>query len=464
MSPNIDIEPQNIHIHGNGLTIVNSYSSNPYHFPHSMTLFQPSQDQYDGVNLAKDGDGVTNFIKWYRKHSRKTVVSLNDTYGGNVSTLNCMGPGSYGLNLGTYSPTNIILIESGNTGNEINIPLNSDTYRKVRNEEYEGHSYEDKEYVFDNSLCDKNGFGKVGLFFNMYDTFITGNDRILKFSIPKDKDFNKLILKFEWEVRKSPGLLGEFEAVVKCNDEEVFHYNPTDIDSDLESGEYSVEITDTAVSDHDMSLSVMIHYQVDFGKRNTEREYRQMLKQSGVLLKNIRVENGVTQTLNELTFGSYVNEPGITEEEYAKRYNEFWQVSQYKKDLAYQTVVESSLKNLSSAGLKYLNNYSTGDIYGDMFVTKSVLDPRYDMNIQLRDWDETTRDWKEDGIGNEHETTQMLKLEGRDYINLGQCSNQLSLFYKPIDIAVGYMREWRDLDGDETLDPDERVYARRVLP
>ena len=135
--------------------------------------------------------------------------------------------------------------------------------------------------------------------------------------------------------------------------------------------------------------------------------------------------------------------------------------------------MESSLKNLSSAGLKYLNNYSTGDIYGDMFVTKSVLDPRYDMNIGLKDWDETTHDWKidEDGLTQEqidelktHETTQMLKMEGRDYINLGQCSNQLSLFYKPIDIAVGYMREWRDLDGDEIPDPDERVYARRVLP
>ena len=32
----------------------------------------------------------------------------------------------------------------------------------------------------------------------------------------------------------------------------------------------------------------------------------------------------------------------------------------------------------------------------------------------------------------------MLRLEGRDYIGMGACSNQLSLFYKPIDIAIGY--------------------------
>lgn len=60
------------------------------------------------MNLAKDSEGKTNFIRWYEKHSRKTVVSLNDEYGGNVSTLRILGKGSYELDLATYSPTNII--------------------------------------------------------------------------------------------------------------------------------------------------------------------------------------------------------------------------------------------------------------------------------------------------------------------------------------------------------------------
>jgi hypothetical protein len=49
-----------------------------------------------------------------------------------------------------------------------------------------------------------------------------------------------------------------------------------------------------------------------------------------------------------------------------------------------------------TSGVKYPNNYSTGDIYGDMFVTKSVLDPRYDMNIDVKPWDNTTMGWKPD--------------------------------------------------------------------
>ena len=64
-------------------------------------------------------------------------------------------------------------------------------------------------------------------------------------------------------------------------------------------------------------------------------------------------------------------------------------MSQYKRDISYQTVLESALKNTSSANVEYSNNYSTGDIYGDVFVTKSILDPRYDMHIKLDnfDWD-----------------------------------------------------------------------------
>ena len=128
--------------------------------------------------------------------------------------------------------------------------------------------------------------------------------------------------------------------------------------------------------------------------------------------------------------------------------------------MAYQTVVETSLKNLTSAGMKYPNNYSSGDIYGDMFVTKSVLDSHYDMNIGLSYWDEHSHEWTSK---DNDAATRMLKAQGRDYIGLGDCSNQLSLFYKPMDIAIGYEREWMDLDDDGNKDADERVIARRSV-
>lgn len=57
---------------------------------------------------------------------------------------------------------------------------------------------------------------------------------------------------------------------------------------------------------------------------------------------------------------------------------------------------------------EYRNNYSTGDMYGDVFVTKSVLDPLYNMTID-----------DENG----------LSMPVRDYIGLGSCSEQLSLIY-----------------------------------
>ena len=115
MSPGIglkwddEVSCQRERIHGNGMTIVNSTLDTPFYFPSSMTLFQPSRDEYDSDNLWKDiQSGSTNFIRWYEEHSRKTIVSLNDEYGGNVSNLKILGRGSYQLELATYSPTNII--------------------------------------------------------------------------------------------------------------------------------------------------------------------------------------------------------------------------------------------------------------------------------------------------------------------------------------------------------------------
>ena len=56
----------------------------------------------------------------------------------------------------------------------------------------------------------------------------------------------------------------------------------------------------------------------------------------------------------------------------------------------------------------------------------------------------------------------MIRAIGREYINLGQCSSQLFLVFKPTDVAIGYETKWKDLDDDRELDPDERVVARRT--
>ena len=107
MSPTIDVAENGGCVFGNGLTIVNGYDV-PYHFPHSMTLFQPSQNEYESSNVER-------FVNWFEKHNRKTLVSLNETYGTNISELKVLGAGSYELELATYSPTDLVLYSPDGT-------------------------------------------------------------------------------------------------------------------------------------------------------------------------------------------------------------------------------------------------------------------------------------------------------------------------------------------------------------
>ena len=447
LSPNIGIgESEEVAgIHGNGLTIVNGFDL-PYHFPHSMTLFQPSQGQYKGRNLDKDENGETNFIRWYESHNRKTVVSTKVAHGGNISDIKCLGPGSYELDLATYGPTDIV-VGNHSTGNWIH--LDSDTFRSIRSGGSTGlGKYEDGKYILDNGAS-----GSVGLMFNLLDTFTSGNDRTLRVLVPRDQDFNKLFLKFDWLV------LGEvphqMEAVCEVGGETAFEVTgtPTPDSGGLRwDGSFTFPVTDAALSDHSIEISVRIHCDLDFVKRNSDSTYRASLRRSGVLIQNLRIENGVDEPLQLLTFGSYVNEDGITEEEHAARYNEFWHVSQYKRDMTYQTVVETPIGNVLGSGLEFPNNYSSGDIYGDIFVTKSILNPQYDMDLTLAYLDRKDWTWTEKEEGGNRELA--LRAVGRDYIGVNSCSDQLSLVYKPIDIAVEY--------GDS--DDGDSVVAKRVNP
>lgn len=110
-------------------------------------------------------------------------------------------------------------------------------------------------------------------------------------------------------------------------------------------------ILDTVIDKHEFDIRVIVHYQIDFTRRNNESDYRDLLKSSGITLMDIRVDNDVMPTKRQLTFADYVNEAGISEEENKERLFQFWQVSQYKRDVPYQLVLETSLRNTTSSGI-----------------------------------------------------------------------------------------------------------------
>ena len=480
MSPLVESTCPSENLVSNGMTIVNSFLDSPYHFPHTLTLFQPSKDRYKDFNLESENwkNGITPFVDWYEKHNRRTVVSIPKEYGGNISKLKCLGAGSYELELATYGPTDLVI---GN--NEVDVPFTVDKLREIRagndkNNKYEIFDEKDddgkylKKYVFNNGICDDNDesnpnrFKPIGFKFNLYDNFISGQERILRLHVPQQTDFDKLILKFTCAVSHPKGLLGYYEYIVFVGDEEKCRVKGQDNET-YEEREIEHLISDAVVKEdgQDIDIRVVVHFNVEFNKRNTEKEYQDLLRASGITLNDIRLDSEVVPVKRQLTFADYVNEDGISSEERDHRIAQFWKVSQYKKDIPYQLVLETSLRNVSYSGIAYPNNYSTGDIYGDAFTTKSVLNPNYDMNLTLDDWYDDESRWATEEEKNDKEMkeylTKMIRAVGREYIGLGNCSSQLFLLYKPTDVAIGYLQEWRDLDGDEKLDSDERVISRR---
>ncbi len=209
------------------------------------------------------------------------------------------------------------------------------------------------------------------------------------------------------------------EATIMLDDKVVFDDESDNLVNEFKP--FIEPISNTTLKDNDFNLIVRIHFDVDFGRRNSDSTYQDQLRNTGVVIRNIRVVGKGTDdsylSRRHLTFGDYVNEDGISEDERIERLKTFWKVCRYHRDIAYQTIVESSLKNMIGSGIACPNNYSTGDLYGDAFVAKSVLDPRYDMNLS-----ECSDD--------------MLCGVGREYLGMGSCSDQLSLVYKPLMMKV----------------------------
>ena len=169
MSANVDAGDNTF---PNWMLVMNQHST----IPHTLTLFQPSQGQYEADNLFP-----TSFVQWYKTHNRRVVVGMQEEHGGNVTTLKILGTGSYVMKLATYSPTDILV------GKSPPIRLVADTYRAILAEEDGANRYENEQYIFDCSHSEN-----VGIFFNLYDNFITDQERILSIDVPEDSDTNLL--------------------------------------------------------------------------------------------------------------------------------------------------------------------------------------------------------------------------------------------------------------------------------
>ena len=88
------------------------------------------------------------------------------------------------------------------------------------------------------------------------------------------------------------------------------------VDGEQESADSDGWIThhiDNAVSrEHEVEIGILVHYDIDFNRRNTESTYQDMLKDAGVVLWDIHLENDIGSPKEHLTFADYVNENGIT--------------------------------------------------------------------------------------------------------------------------------------------------------
>ena len=117
------------------------------------------------------------------------------------------------------------------------------------------------------------------------------------------------------------GLLGKLDVVMKVGftEGEKTRIFETRFSESTKARTYAIELPNSALHDHTVDIVVMMRYDVDFGKRNSEHEYRNRLKRSGFLLSNFRVEQDEVERKDNLTFGDYVNESGIQSSERDER-------------------------------------------------------------------------------------------------------------------------------------------------
>ena len=153
-----------------------------------------------------------------------------------------------------------------------------------------------------------NKVGKdVGIMFNLYDSFISGNERILKIRVPMSVDSNQLTLKFNCHMIND-NLIGKCHGQVYMNDKLVFDSD----DSTTHENPKKLTFHDSSQTDNEVTISIVINHEVDYNKRNSDHDYRSHLIHSGIVLNNIWIDDGLGKQHENLTFGSYLNEDGIS--------------------------------------------------------------------------------------------------------------------------------------------------------
>ena len=122
-------------------------------------------------------------MDWYRRNNHKTRISLNQVYGTNITTLESLGPSCYDMELPTYCPNYLIFMQGETLSDKDEwMGLNSVTFRDIRAGKLYRDTYEDGKYIIDNERMTSD-FPNIGLLMNLYDTFITEHDRVLRIKV-----------------------------------------------------------------------------------------------------------------------------------------------------------------------------------------------------------------------------------------------------------------------------------------
>ena len=141
------------------------------------------------------------------------------------------------------------------------------------------NKYDNGNYIIHNGPVGSS----VGFKFNLYDNFMSGQGRTLRVNVPADKDFNHLKLKFKC-LKVVNGL---DDQKVQC--QVYMNSMQCGLEGDVQDMEFPID--NATMQSHSIDIKVVVYYDVDYGKRNVDSEYRDNLKSSGVVLQDIVVYN-----------------------------------------------------------------------------------------------------------------------------------------------------------------------------
>lgn len=416
-------------------------------FSSTITTYQAA-----GSRMSATTD--QGFLDWADRRNRCLLAKRQFELNGNRSRLSTICPrDSYELELAQFGPNSVLCVDVDQNGDPAEVAWEVDlTYRGLnrikRGLQADGHStLLDSEWVAirlpkraDDPKGESMGYWAwmrqrsphFGFRFDLDENYLSGQDRILEIEIPpwaKVGDRfqfhhcslveDKCLGQMEWAIDIGESNLGSWTGGQAYSREELTLDEET-----LQAGT--------------ISLAVRIHFAVDFKKKSLDPEYRKILQGSGVVIWNPtfrRAEERDTDTFQpfEASWGMYVNEAGITEEEREARMNSYFlDVNTWQK-ACFQSILKTPLGRVGTSQLP-ANNYSTGDIRGEVLTTKSHLKPIYDMEVF------------------DQPTSSSCVVPGRRYVGLGSCGNQIYLTYEQCRFT--FVDGLLEVDNPREYNPD----------